>query len=304
VVTTTTSSCNDVTHEIGTLVVTPGDDGRASVVVVVSYDKTVLPSACKPPLFKGCIVARRQFSFADHKGLRMPITIDPTCKDVPCDALSTCRTGTCFPSETPCAGDACVEPGDPGDGGTAEGGTDAALDGSASGDGDVADSSDGGMSGGTDLSCTNGHVFCATSVCSGPGQVCCESAGGGPTCLAAAACAAATKQYCCSSTDCPTGTICQGASTKVPGVCGPNVMCNTNVLVCPPSPGAQPLVCSPGSAVACCSTPTGTFCTQQPACALAETRYCCTDADCGLQGTCPGAVGSSVARTCVLPANQ
>jgi hypothetical protein len=310
--TTTTSSCNDATREIGTLVVTPGEDGRASVIVVVSYDKAVPPSACMPPLFKGCIVARRQFAFADHKGLRMPITIDPSCKDVPCDAFSTCRTGTCFPAETPCAAGTCTEPGDPGDGGTAEGGTDAALDGPATGDGgaDAADGNgevdggDGGTLGGSNLiTCNKGALFCASSVCSSPGHACCESAAGTRTCIAGHQCTDVQKQYCCVAADCPADTVCLGATVKLAGECRPNVQCNTNVLACPPTPGATPAVCGPATAAACCTTPTGTFCTPQPACVVGQPRYCCTDADCGSQGTCtPG--GGSIARTCIPPAIQ
>lgn len=306
VATTTTSSCNEATREIGTLVVTPGEDGRASVVVVVSYDKAVLPSSCTPPLFKGCIVARRQFTFADHKGLRMPITIDPSCKDVPCDALSTCRTGACFPSETPCVGDACIEPGDPGDGRTAEGGTDAAEGGTA-GDADVFDGSDDGSgdgsSGGGPSYCRNGALLCASSVCSGPAHACCENASGASTCVAASTCAASTKQRCCVQADCANGTVCLDATVKTAGVCGPNVQCNSTVLVCPPAPGATPAVCSPGSAVACCSSPNGAFC-KEPTCAMGETRYCCKDADCGAQGTCDPASGAFAPRTCIPPVNE
>ena len=117
-VTATTDSCTEATHEIGTLVVTPGGNGHGSIIVVVAYDKAIVPSSCKPPLFKGCIVARRQFTFSDHQQLHLPITIDPQCKDVPCDAFSTCRTGKCFSSDVSCNGDGCLEPGDPGDGGT------------------------------------------------------------------------------------------------------------------------------------------------------------------------------------------
>jgi len=237
-VTATTSSCDQATREIGTLVLTPSGSGRASVIVVVAYGGGS-PAACKPPLFKGCIVARRQFSFTDHKHVEMPITIDPDCKDVPCDAFSTCRTGKCFSAEASCVGDACIEPGDPGDGGTAvdgqvipdtgvpiDGATDGqGLDGAMSdgamGDGAVDDgggdsaSSDSGSDGGggnpagvwcnlsDQLECPNPFTCIGSTSCCGPADNSSALCRGTVN-----ACVGTEHQYCCGTTTCPGGKLC------------------------------------------------------------------------------------------------
>lgn len=228
-VTATTTSCTESTRQIGTLVVTPGG-GKGSVIVVVAYDKSVAPSSCTPPRFTGCIVARRQFTFSDHHGLHLPITIDPDCKDVPCDAFSTCRTGKCFSSEVSCTGDTCPEPGaleDGGtnddaavildgsqldgqttntDGGVADGATDAPadapMDGSTGSDGATLD---GGSSGA--YCSVDGDLLCPNPTVCNTGSSCCVPSGGGATVCdpGAAKCQAAAKQYCCANAPCPGG---------------------------------------------------------------------------------------------------
>ena len=230
-VTATTSSCTEATHQIGTLVVTPssgGGGGRASIIVVVAYDKSTVPSACRPPLFKGCIVARRQFTFTEYQQLHLPITIDPDCKDVPCDAFSTCRTGKCFSSDVACNGDGCLEPGDPGDGGTSvdgqvtpdtgvdssvspvDGGTDAASDApsdAASG----TDASDGAtVDGGSGLLyCdVNGNLLCPEPTQCNAGNACCATVGAGKCTLGTSACGAGVTQYCCPNAPCPNPKLC------------------------------------------------------------------------------------------------
>ena len=249
-VTATTSACDQATGEIGTLVLTPSESGRASVIVVVAYDAANAAS-CKPPLFTGCIVARRQFSFTDHRHLTMPITIDPDCKNVPCDAFSTCRTGKCFSSEAACNGDTCTEPGDPGDGGTAVdgqvipdtgvpidgqaadgAGTDGAgPDGSMTDGGD--DSRDGGTDGGTDsgpdsggqdsstgdsgapagVYCDmNGNLFCPDPSMCNAGNAGCLT-GAGPLCrIGMTGCMLGETQYCCANAPCPGIKLCQASA--------------------------------------------------------------------------------------------
>lgn len=226
-VTATTSACDARSGMIGTLVVTPADPGHASVIVVVAYDQTN-PASCKPPLYEGCIVARRHFAFSEHKQLRMPISIDPDCRNVPCDAFSTCRTGKCFAAETACDGDVCTEPGDPGDGGTSldgqvipdtglpDGGP-AVTDGGGTDarDGSSDASLDGSSDGGTADSGAPDGVFCDIgNVLRCPSPTSCEL-GTGACCgdsvtascrLASAACMPAETQYCCSS--CPNGKVC------------------------------------------------------------------------------------------------
>ena len=234
-VTATTTSCTEASHEIGTLVVTPsssGGGGRASIIVVVSYDKAVEPSSCRPPLFKGCIVARRQFTFTEYRGLHLPITIDPDCKDVPCDAFSTCRTGKCFSSDVSCTDDSCLEPGDPGDGGTSVdgqvipdtgidgppvpvdgGGADGATDG-ASGT-DAADASDEATTveaGAPAVYCdVNGNLLCPEPTQCNAGSACCGPGSGSPVTKCnngAASCSPGVTQYCCPNAPCPAPKLC------------------------------------------------------------------------------------------------
>ena len=259
-VTATTTSCTEATREIGTLVVTPGGDGRASIIVVVAYDKAIVPSSCKPPLFKGCIVARRQFTFSEHQQLHLPITIDPDCKDVPCDAFSTCRTGKCFSSDVSCAGDSCLEPGDPGDGGTSvdgqvipdtgvvdgqvpllEGGIDASLDASldalldALSDGPITTDSATGLDGATDggaptgVFCDiGGNLMCPTPTQCNTGFSCCGPIGGGGAAVCnqlAAACQGGAVQYCCPLALCPGGKPCSAPVMGLPMGATPAGIC-------------------------------------------------------------------------------
>ncbi|MDB5214636.1 MAG: Xanthine/uracil/thiamine/ascorbate permease family protein [Myxococcaceae bacterium] len=250
-VTATTSACDPATGEIGTLVLTPSS-GHASVIVVVAYDK-VSPASCKPPLYKGCIVARRQFSFTDHRHITMPISIDPDCKDVPCDAFSTCRTGKCFSADVACTGDNCLQPGDPGDGGTAldaevipdtgipiEGSVDGSMDGAAT---DSSTGTDGSSDAGTDADDSgsdaggvdgsvpdgvycdvNGNLLCPAPTVCNTGSAGCQTATG-PLCRPAfTACMAGETQYCCANAPCPVGKAC--LFSQVVGPPGPGVIPN------------------------------------------------------------------------------
>lgn len=84
---------------IGTLVLTPTGT-RGAVVVVARVDEGV--TCTRATNFKGCIVARRAFAFIEHSALTMPISLEASCKDVPCDAITSCRTGTCVSSDATC----------------------------------------------------------------------------------------------------------------------------------------------------------------------------------------------------------
>ncbi len=135
-------------ERVGRLVLTPsGAKGAVLVAARVSDDAT---STCRPPDYKGCIVARRSFTFLDHVSVTLPMTLEVACADVPCDVVSSCRSGTCVSSETTCSEssarcesptepvvlpDGGVEPPDgtlvdgkaPGDGSTGDGATDGAT---------------------------------------------------------------------------------------------------------------------------------------------------------------------------------
>jgi len=96
-------------HEVGTLVVTPSGD-HGAVMVLASYSE----SPCVAPDYLNCIVARRQFSFIENVPLRLPITLEASCKNVPCNALSSCRSGACVSSEADCNDTGtCAAPSEP-----------------------------------------------------------------------------------------------------------------------------------------------------------------------------------------------
>jgi hypothetical protein len=119
VFTTTTSHCEQGSpSRVGTLVVTPSDaTGRASIIVLASFGQHV--SECKPEKgYAGCIIARRAFAFVDHSALTLEIALERSCKDVPCDAVSTCKHASCVNSSVGCSGSGCSEVGVSADGGT------------------------------------------------------------------------------------------------------------------------------------------------------------------------------------------
>ena len=118
--TTTTSHCEPGSpSRVGSLVVTPNDStGRASIIVLASFGGQHVTD-CKPEKgYAGCIVARRAFGFVDHTALTLEIPLEVSCKNVPCDAVSTCKHATCVSSETSCTGNGCGDPGVIADGGT------------------------------------------------------------------------------------------------------------------------------------------------------------------------------------------
>lgn len=201
-----TSDCDPATRRIGTLVVTPSDEERAAIVVVAAYGARHDPTECQPPDYAGCIVARRRFSFSKHRRLTMPITIDPECANVPCDAFSTCRKGRCFDSEiAPCDGADCEgsEPGSLKDGGV---------------DLDAAVVSDGGPVV-NNASCEGTLLHCGDVPCPAPGR-CCILQGSAVCDPSGNACPGA--QACCTSADCG-GRGCKqpnGVLTNIPDASG------------------------------------------------------------------------------------
>lgn len=113
---TTTAEC--VTGRVGTLVVTPNEStGRAAIVILAGVGKSGRLCLGSDG-YKDCIVARRTFTFVEHTSLSIPILLDLDCKDVPCDAESTCDKKQCTKSEINCSGEGCGKPGELPDGGT------------------------------------------------------------------------------------------------------------------------------------------------------------------------------------------
>jgi len=102
----------DSERTIGTLVVTPGGP-RAAIVVVARIDEGAKCTAKDD--YKGCIVARRAFAFVEHAALTLPISLEASCKDVPCTAITSCRTGACVSSEAECneSSGQCVSEAEP-----------------------------------------------------------------------------------------------------------------------------------------------------------------------------------------------
>jgi len=119
VFTTTTSHCEPGSpSRVGTLVVTPNDStGRASIIVLASFGGQHVTD-CKPEKgYAGCIIARRAFAFVDHTALTLEIPLETSCKNVPCDAVSTCKHAACVASDVSCTGSGCGDPGVIDDGG-------------------------------------------------------------------------------------------------------------------------------------------------------------------------------------------
>jgi hypothetical protein len=206
--TTATDTCTPTAGggEIGTLVITPGGGGGAAIVVA---GLGAPATSCRPPDYAGCVVARRIFSFVDHHGVTLPITIDPACVGVPCDENSTCVDRQCVDAHVDCSsGSVCSPPGLLPDGGTA--GVDASPDvagrDGAPPDGGPTDSgtpdakpdgsSDGGDSGSSSGECPGGLKCSQFSppVCA-PGEACCFDKGG--ACGSFTACA---RVQCCTGT--------------------------------------------------------------------------------------------------------
>ena len=146
---------------VGTLVLTPGSDSLA-VIVVAGIDRP--SSACQPPDYAGCVVARRRLAFVEHTSLDVPVVITRDCLDVPCDTQTSCVHGNCKSSETSCDGDSCTQVASRADGGSgdeasadtgadtapAEGGADADADADA---GAATDAREGGTYDGSGFTC-------------------------------------------------------------------------------------------------------------------------------------------------------
>jgi hypothetical protein len=104
-VTTEVTSCESATR-VGTLVITP-ETNTGAIVVAASYTE----QRCVPPRYDGCVVARRRFTFVEHTKLTLPVTLEASCRNVPCGTFSSCRSGTCTDSDTACAADGACRSG-------------------------------------------------------------------------------------------------------------------------------------------------------------------------------------------------
>lgn len=211
--TTVTSACDAAL--VGTLVVTPGETGD-SAAIVVAAGVLVPADQCKPPAYKGCIVARRRFSFVDHIALTLPISLDLDCTDVPCEATSTCSRGLCVDSRVECTTAGCA----PISGSTTpSGGRDAGEGGEASTiDGPLSDAADAKVDGPGD----GGDGSTDPCAYSGPNegnawvQFSCLNGGGG-------FCVGYTQGHCANES--AYGTKC---NTGPRPICGPSICSATD----------------------------------------------------------------------------
>ena len=169
---------------IGTLVVTPGGDDGA-VVIIAGFDGKS-PTDCVDGNYVDCIIARRSFSFIKHTPLTVPIVLERDCLNVPCDAFSTCHNGACYSSSLDCSSGSCSAVGS-NDAGPVDAGPGSILqadgapeifpeagpndasssadgsDGSNSGGNDAGDSGDAGLTNGGDGGIPTG-LTCAPSI--------------------------------------------------------------------------------------------------------------------------------------------
>ncbi|MBX3225055.1 MAG: hypothetical protein KF795_31350 [Labilithrix sp.] len=231
---TTTALRCDGSGEIGTLVVTPSDEGGRGAIVVTAGIGTTRADSCRPSNgYAGCIVARRAFSFREHEKLVLPIEIVIDCLNVPCDAQSSCKSARCVSSETTCQGSSCS------DFGSAPDGTEVVVDASTSNDATAEVDGAPAIDGAAPSCAVRGQpIACGVEACTG--KPCCtawvsgsggssgssgtsgtgSSSGGGPTFDSTFRCRESCSQYasrpqvtiltCRSSRECAPGFKCCG----------------------------------------------------------------------------------------------
>lgn len=235
--------CGPDGRTVGTLVLTPS--GEAGAIVVRARISDEPGATCEPPDYKGCIVARRSFSFIDHASLTLPITLEAACANVPCDVESSCRSGVCVSSKAGCSETlgscpSVAEPVPAADGGSTPPPPDEVLplpdagmpDGSP-----VLDASpDASPDATIDAPITDGHSDAPTSkgLCptnAGPvdcalaveSPVCCFDIVTGFSCTTSSGCPQAAPRYNCTGpTQCATKPCCGGVSVPDAGNDGGN----------------------------------------------------------------------------------
>lgn len=96
VVNATTENCRQLSPdvaELGDLFLVPGQnkpsDTEGAVVVRVGVEK-VDARECMPPLYRGCVVAKRTFRYLPHTSVNLPIKLSRECLDLPCSSDLTC----------------------------------------------------------------------------------------------------------------------------------------------------------------------------------------------------------------------
>jgi hypothetical protein len=220
-----TYDCTD--GMIGTLTAIPasGDTKTVAVRIAAGIDVDVQSCQADP---SGCVVARRRLAFLPRTRLVVPVRLLDECKNVPCDAESTCvARGRCVDAAlepSRCIDpDTCVLDGE--QRGAREGGVGDAM-GTHDADtplGDSAPPRDGSVhEGGADSGDGEGFVACDETPCTlplaaccevGPGRVCTVSGCTGRliTCDGPEDCGGATP-FCCSLQNQTCVAECAGAA--------------------------------------------------------------------------------------------
>ncbi len=103
-VTASTMQCSGGT--VGTIVLLPSGAGD-QVGIRVMLGVTVPTDDCAPPMFDGCIVARRIVSYVSHTTVTVPIDLDPACVGNACSPLQTCLAGSCVDAGVMCTDSVC-----------------------------------------------------------------------------------------------------------------------------------------------------------------------------------------------------
>ncbi len=112
-----TSSCQDASGEIGSLVLVPSGATNAEIEVSVVTAVGLPLDQCRSGSVTGCIEARRALRFQEHRSLTIPIRLSSACSGVACLNEETCVAGVCVPvscaTESTCS-DGTVDPTAPG----------------------------------------------------------------------------------------------------------------------------------------------------------------------------------------------
>ena len=93
---TETNKCDETSHRIGSIVLTPetAKDGEFAVRVATAMGGPAEGCVGDKPA-AGCVVALRAVRFVPHSTLYLPIRMEASCIDVPCEKTQTCRNGAC-----------------------------------------------------------------------------------------------------------------------------------------------------------------------------------------------------------------
>jgi hypothetical protein len=105
---TTSKLCDG--SSLGSLVVVPGNSSNVVVRIVTGLDGSS-PDDCVANAYSGgCIVSRRALSFVSNQKLTVPVTMEQSCRDVPCGSGMTCVHGQCEPIAATCTSGSCTLP--------------------------------------------------------------------------------------------------------------------------------------------------------------------------------------------------